>query len=185
LRDEDFFIDDDTRKSVVREALAMRDSGVQGKDNSNQGGFQSQYDIHRKTDTHLGALCSLLGQKARMLLNAGVGDLELASSWVNINESGCWNMPHNHYPMDYVAVYIVQADATPDIIKSKNDGHLILLDCVPALNTHGRMSPICSLSPREGRLMIFPGYVMHMVAPHFSETPRISIAINLTQPAKK
>jgi len=36
-----------------------------------------------------------------------------------------------------------------------------------------------NLKPANGKLLLFPAYLIHMVAPHFDQEPRISMAFNL------
>jgi len=34
------------------------------------------------------------------------------------------------------------------------------------------------MSFKDGTLYLFPGYLLHMVAPHYEQDPRISMAFN-------
>lgn len=40
-------------------------------------------------------------------------------------------------------------------------------------------APAISAKSTNGKLFFFPGYLLHMVAPHFENKPRISVAFNL------
>jgi uncharacterized protein (TIGR02466 family) len=104
------------------------------------------------------------------------------SAWANINRSGDYNVPHNHQ-CTWAIVYYVRVPPAqgPD----RRAGALELLDPRPA----AAMSPAPGQSqryfvqPRPGRMVLFPGWVSHMVHPFAGPGERISIACNVSFPS--
>ena len=65
------------------------------------------------------------------------------------------------------------------LVKSEKDGDIIFFNPLPLSKQYQR-APTILATPTSGKMYLFPGYLMHMVAPHFDEKPRISVAFNLT-----
>ena len=107
------------------------------------------------------------------------GAPELRACWANVSESGGWNAPHQHLPADWSGVFYVQAEN--DSEKSENgirEGDLLFLDPL-ALGRRFDRPTSFGFPPKNGRMLVFPGYATHMVAPHFQKEPRISVSFNL------
>ena len=105
-------------------------------------------------------------------LNIAVKELY---GWVNINNPGSYNNPHNHPKTDLSVVYYPKVPA--------GSGNLILARTDAAVygnlyNNHpiGREFEI---RPTEGHAYIFPAHLWHWVTPNQSEEDRISITFNV------
>jgi uncharacterized protein (TIGR02466 family) len=107
----------------------------------------------------------------------------ITSIWPNVNHEGQYHRPHRHNAVDHVlaGTYYVQV---PPLVK-EGEGALSLLDPrngIGGSNTYRWFfnDGEVRLKPEPGYLVLFPPHVLHYVAPHDSEVPRISISFNVT-----
>lgn len=107
--------------------------------------------------------------------------------WLNVNYKGSFNPPHIHPGSTYSGVYYVQMPP--------NAGKIHFLDPRPAhrclapeidskygenwFRTHNKYdSSVFSYEPVEGKVVVFPSWLMHYVDPNPTEGVRISLAFN-------
>src|SRR6056300_1472885 len=133
-----------------------------------------------------------------------LAELDVYSLWVNISEPGDMNTPHTH-GMDCMTGVYYPADCLIDgnLITSYNDdklplgnnvangslddpgGSLALLDpsygkrigLVPYPESEN--CPWYHLYPKAGLLVLFPGYLIHMVTPFKEKKTRMSISFSV------
>ncbi len=107
------------------------------------------------------------------------GAPKIGALWANISDKGAWNSPHQRIPADWSGVFYI--DAENSVKPGPNgiaDGDLLFFNPLPMGPRFDRPTTI-SYRPINGKLLIFPAYATHMVAPHFNEKPRISVSFNL------
>jgi uncharacterized protein (TIGR02466 family) len=100
-------------------------------------------------------------------------------AWANANGPGDFTQYHAHPGSTWSGTYYVDPGAPGDV---REGTPLHLFDpCPSRANTF--LQPIVpnrqSVRPEAGMMVLFPGYVPHMVLPHQGERLRISIAFNL------
>jgi uncharacterized protein (TIGR02466 family) len=84
---------------------------------------------------------------------------------------------HDHGGVIVACVYYVKAP--------ENSGDLLLIDPRGSVNWDWESkdgfdgAKYKRVKPKEGKLVIFPGYVLHAVDPNNSKEERVSIAINI------
>lgn len=172
---------------------AWRDADPEGTFRTNVpqvGGWHSATDMHTRPEY------SRLAQEVFELIQ-GVYD-HLAydrefepvcdSMWANINPRYAYNREHNHPHALWSGVYFVQ---TPD-----NSGLLYFTDPRPqaqiltpyydAGRRKAETQQEVYYQPQEGRLIVFPAWLMHGVQPNLSDKPgregeRISVSFNFHQ----
>ena len=96
--------------------------------------------------------------------------------------AGQFNANHNHPGCHWSGVYYVQAgkyDGDP----LPKAGHLQFYDPRGSINmiTHpgrGLFATTLRIEPKDGLLVLFPGWLFHSVNPFLSDVERISIAFN-------
>lgn len=102
----------------------------------------------------------------------------LDRGWISRQSYGEVTAPHKHFNVVMAAVYYPQIpEGSCDLFLYDPRGgdrhwgnvHEDHKDC----RIHHRVK----VSP--GKLVIFPGYLLHGTAPHFGRTPRIALATNL------
>lgn len=94
--------------------------------------------------------------------------------WININKTNSYNKPHTHPGSVLVGCFYVkvpQDSGDLSFVRSDASSCALTFANKPSENTF-------LLQPQEGRLYIFPPWLMHMVTINKSESDRISIAMN-------
>ena len=99
------------------------------------------------------------------------------NGWVQTHKRGGMLHIHDHGGVIVACVYYVKAP--------KNCGDLLLVDPRGSVNWDWESNDgfdgakYKRITPKEGKLVIFPGYLLHAVDPNNSEEERVSIAINI------
>jgi uncharacterized protein (TIGR02466 family) len=169
------------QESTARSILALRDAG-RDLVRSNRGGWHSHDRLHLTKDPDLAWLMHALTAVATACITdfeQGRPPIQVAmvSAWANVNEREDWNLPHVHLPLHWSGVFYVQVD-------DEAEGEVIFLNPLP-LGERWKRDTGIHYRPRTGMMLLFPAFLTHMVAPHRSDRPRISVAFNLrVQPAK-
>jgi hypothetical protein len=184
----------------LRRVVEQRERTHPTTQHSNLGGYQSTWDM----DKWGGVPAIKLLAIGRNIANRVTTDAQgtpgqgphpgffavtwQANMWANINRTGHGNEYHCHRGAYWSGVYYVDdggIDADPAL-----GGELEFMDPrgpVPTmLAPHLRvamprnLSSTERLSPKAGRLVMFPSWMMHQVRPYRGTAERISIAFNLT-----
>ena len=192
--------DAETLNTELRAVIEERESSHPTTQKSNIGGWQSSWDMDRWG----GAAALRLLATARNIANRMTTDAQgrpgrgphpdhfavtwMANMWANINRTGHANEFHSHPGAYWSGTYYVDdggIGADPSL-----GGELEFLDprgTVPLMNApHLRMSGSLSagaterVTPRVGRMVMFPAWLLHQVRPYRGSATRISIAFNLT-----
>ena len=169
--------------ALVRTCLALRETAP-GIRRSNQGGWHSESDLFRTTDPELRWLIEQVGLIGTQLVRHHEGDgafrgrVVMTDFWININDAGSWNAPHSHLPCEWSgAVYLSVDAALAQRPAGSTDGDILFFDPMPTGPEYGR-NPTVNYTPRDGTMFLFPGWLLHMVAPHMATVPRITCAFN-------
>lgn len=108
-------------------------------------------------------------------------------SWPNINRFGDYHSPHNH-PWSYLSgtyyVQVPEADIDQDSHKDLDPACISFSDPRSGMNLirfpqGSRSSPVFTVRPVPGALLIWPSTVYHFVHPNLSERKRYSISFNI------
>ena len=155
----------------LRRVIEEREKSHPGKQASNEGGWQSTWDMERWG-----------GVPALKLL-------AIARMWANINRSGHGNLAHTHPGAFWSGVYYVDDGgiaADPSL-----GGALEFMDprgAAPVMYAphlgfamKGGLSGGANevLQPKAGRMVLFPSWLLHQVRHYRGTAERISIAFNL------
>ena len=103
-----------------------------------------------------------------------------SNMWININKTGDYNGMHDHNPYQGTALSGVFYVKTP-----KNCGRIKLYDPrqfvtnAPDMAYYNNSNTFHYFDPEPNMLLIFPGWLKHLVEPNQSSEPRISIAFNI------
>lgn len=162
--------------------LREKDNGVE---RSNHGGWHSKDDLHRDKNKHIQWMAkSLYKFSCTAIQHASqqqaIKAINLHDMWVNINEAGNWNAPHEHIPCIWSGCFYVKVPDNPKSNgKVAKEGDFMMINPVPLGYQYNRQQTI-SYTPKNGRMILFPSHLLHMVCPHFESEPRISVAFNFT-----
>lgn len=175
--------------AIVEHILSLREAD-KGMRRSNQNGWHSSNDLFRTTHPDLAWLVEQIYAVAAPSIrqvegDRFKGDVPMTECWANINEAGSWNTPHVHLPNEWSGCFYVSVeDAIAGRDEGTLDGDILFMNPMPAGPEYNR-PPFANYTPKSGQLFLFPGYTLHMVAPHRSPKPRISIAFNFKLVKKK
>ncbi len=183
----------------LRRVIQEREKSHPTTQKSNLGGWQSSWDMDRwggAPAIKLLAVGRNLANRMTTKADGGTGEgpypghfavTWMANMWANINRTGHANEFHSHPGAFWSAVYYVDDGgiaADPSL-----GGELEFLDprgTVPLMNApHLRMSGSLSagstekITPKAGRMVMFPAWLLHQVRPYRGNAERISIAFNL------
>lgn len=164
-------------EGLSKECYELKNQSL-GVEKSNQNGWQSVAS-QQNDFFHFPALGEL--KKKSMEFAQFVFDHEQLGyiskdidAWININKTNSYNKPHTHPGSVLVGCFYVkvpQNSGDLSFVRSDASSCALTFANKPSENTF-------LLQPQEGRLYIFPPWLMHMVTLNQAESDRISIAMN-------
>lgn len=105
------------------------------------------------------------------------GEIRVHNFWANVNESGAWNVPHDHAGAEWSGVVYVAGGTSADD-EGEGDGATLFINPMPLAAQFGQPRTI-SYRVEPGLMLMFPGYLVHMVTPCTSSGPRITFSFNI------
>lgn len=146
---------------------------------SNIGGWQSEKLIPSPDNQR--ALSPLIAELQKLLDTIGTDynfkkPLRIIDIWININEKGNFNINHNHPGAALSGVYYIKTDGSGplEFVRSATEGYFWQTFTNNSDNKETWTG--YRFEPKEGRVILFPAWVEHSVAP--CDSQRISIAFN-------
>ncbi len=186
--------DSETINAGLRAAIEARMASHPSTDHSNLGGWQSSWDLAEwggasalQVLTQAKAVgnrltCDRQGQAVKV-------DWQL-NAWANVNSTGHGNEFHTHPGCFWSGTYYVDDGGIGE--DPSLGGEFEIQDprgVAPAMyaprlafNVPGGLAVGSSetISPKAGRLLLFPAWLSHAVRPYLGQRQRISIAFNLS-----
>lgn len=151
---------DDSREfhSALSRAILSREAAGQGIQVSNVGGWHSEPNLHTWEDPAVVDLFERIQADASAV---GAGGLRL-QAWANVMRTGAYQIAHRHGEAVWSGIYCVDAAGS----------------CGGEIK-FARSQEACTIVPRTGLMLMFPGDLLHSVAPYAGAGTRISVAFNL------
>ena len=142
--------------------------------------WQSDQNLHEREEfAELFASVLATAKKILKFLHIAYDAVEITGSWANVNALGATHAMHNH-PNNYLSgVYYVQTQPGADSINF-HDPRLqtgIIRPPFTELSRHNTDQVVVEVS--NGKLLMFPAWLTHSVAPNKSGEMRISISFNV------
>ena len=103
-----------------------------------------------------------------------------AHAWAMVMRNGNYTIPHDHSEVHWATVYYADA-GDADAVAHPASGLLALIDPrrgarpMPGLDLTGGTFTVLA---RTGRLVMFPGWMLHYVHTYQGQRPRVSISCN-------
>lgn len=111
------------------------------------------------------------------------GVIDRLYGWANINRSGDYNTMHSHPTSHWSGIYYAAADGVVDpeaplsgVIEFQDPRGAVHAQPFPGFDFTGKLR----LVPKPGLILVFPGWLSHMVHPCRGPGERISFAFNST-----
>jgi len=176
------------RDEIAAAVLELRRNDPAGIQRSNLGGWQSGNLagavlaepladlVNRLSIATVAMLTKLQGRDHSMALH-------FRKLWFNVNEAGAWNTPHDHNTTWSGILFLAgqYADMTK-LVDRPEEGDVVIYNPVSGVRLRGFPNAYVH-RPHIGQLLMFPGYLLHMVVPHTWSTPRITLAFDADQRA--
>jgi uncharacterized protein (TIGR02466 family) len=163
------------------QGLRERDSG---RDMSNFGGWQShdilEHDYHITDD-----FIKIVEEYSAKCINdygfLNTTSLKMTNLWISANSNGGFNQIHNHAGAFISGTFYIKVPKNAgEIVFYKNHYEEYATTGVAPIVQHTAISAsTCRYEPREGRLILFPGYLQHAVMPTQGDDERISLSFNM------
>jgi hypothetical protein len=179
---------DDVNRRVT-ERLVAESTTMPSVHRSNVGGWHSQ-NLAGRPEPCFRELIQCIVARVREMVDAlaqqtgrGLpGAMRIgAHAWAMVMRNGDYTIPHDHSEVHWATVYYADAgDADKKLHPAS--GLLALVDPrhggrpMPGLDLLGGTYTVL---PRTGRLVVFPGWLMHYVHSYFGNRPRVSISCNV------
>lgn len=184
----------DAVNAELKRVILAREAASQSVQRSNQGGWQSSWDLHQwggapmqKVLGHLKAIA------AQMTVDRAGNRHELAwrvNAWANVNRHGHGNQFHTHPGAFWSATYYVEdggVGADPSLggeFEIQDPRGVAPVMYAPYLTFPGpdgaALGEAQRLTPRTGMCVVFPSWLSHGVRPYRGTRERISIAVNFS-----
>jgi uncharacterized protein (TIGR02466 family) len=160
---------------------------------TNRGGWQSETDLQDWQEPPVRQLLERMLTLAREYVARQTGrrdpDFEQGwkiRAWANVNERGHFNRVHDHLGkyslfsgVYYVNVGDIEAGRAGGGRTRFEDWSLVAIDTNREADVLRRD---VLMTPRNGRMLLFPASLMHSVERYDGDTQRITIAFNLYHP---
>ena len=186
--------DAEALNAELKRAILAREAANESVQRSNQGGWQSTWDLHQWGGAPLQNVLQFFRAIAEEITVDRTGQRhELAwrvNCWANVNRHGHGNQFHTHPGALWSATYYVDdggVGADPALggefeIQDPRGAAPVMY--APYLTFPGpdgaALGEAQRLTPRSGMCVVFPSWLSHGVRPYRGTRERISIAINFS-----
>jgi uncharacterized protein (TIGR02466 family) len=164
---------------------------------SNQGGWQSSKTFHSINHQAVREIISVINASVYILMEEMIGTEALdkldqawnVSAWANVNRNTHFNGVHFHVGGFWSGVYYVATDidsresaiGSGNIVFRNPTLAAALAQTIAApKQLQESFRAEWSVRPFPGLLLIFPSWFEHWVTPHTSNSPRLSIAFDIS-----
>lgn len=168
--------------------------GIQRSNFRKLGGWHSHNDLHKDADyANLVESIATAGK----LISDDLGyhknyELRIGTMWSIVNPPGSANRAHIHPGCAWSGVYYIQVpDACGNIefIDPRTENLMFQPRYVPNVKRPKHCWSKVNVTPKAGKMLIFPSWLYHSVAPNLSEAEgrageRVIVSFNLSQHKK-
>ncbi len=157
---------------------------------SNVGGWHSQPDLAVRPEACFRTLTQYIVARVRETANGlaqetgqGMPAMRIGvHAWAMVMRSGDYTIPHDHAEAHWSTVYYPDA-GDADEGMHPDSGLLAFVDPrhggrpIPGLDLIGKTF---TARPSTGRLLVFPGWLLHYVNTYRGQRPRVAVSCNVT-----
>ena len=167
---------EEQREDLKKQILHAKENDIGTQGGSNHGCWRSDakyemdwlYDEMRSLSNEVNNIYFESDPTYKMLLKKC--DNREFGVWTNVNEVGSKNVLHTHSEDAWAGIYYVQSEGT---------GNLMFHNPANTLQQCNKFSPFIRKSgiiPKDGMLILWPGWVPHEVEENKSNQQRINLA---------
>ena len=171
---------DEIQNQLIDYAYDLKNIDPEGVIISNQGGWQSHsFKVKNEDDVLQKFIINCLAGFPVIDKSVNINVV----AWVNINKPGSYNMKHNHHGVDLAGVLLIKCPKncgeivfdTPTAFQSHNEINSYTDD----LKNQNNLFHCYNFNPIEGRILVFPAHLNHLVNQNKSNEDRISVSFNI------
>lgn len=174
-------LDAETRDNMNRRIIEYLDRTISPRPPTGPGGtLQTETDLHTVDEmAELTGYINSAAKGALEFLNIDYQSFEITGCWANINPRGGLNTPHTH-PNNYLGgVYYAQiSEGADEIFFSDPRPQAGMISPTVTEETVYTCTEV-ALEAKEGRMVLFPAWLLHGVPANRGDRDRISIAFNI------
>jgi uncharacterized protein (TIGR02466 family) len=184
----------DVLNAELKRIILAREAASQSVQRSNQGGWQSSWDLHQWGGEPMRRVLAFGRAIAEEITVDRTGQhhdlVWRVNSWANVNRTGHGNQFHTHPGAFWSATYYVDdggIGADPSLggeFEVQDPRGVAPVMYAPGLTFPGpegaALGEAQRLTPRAGMFVVFPSWLSHGVRPYRGTRERISIAINFS-----
>lgn len=165
---------------ITNYALDLYAKDPEGRQASNVNGWQSK-DLYYD-DSQIKDFLDILNIKLEECIfeyNYDIKGIKIGNYWLNINKKGSYNTSHTHPGSVLSGVYYSKAPPNSGNIVFENDSkNNFILQTYKTAGDSVLSHSQCHYPPKDGKLIIFPSHLSHLVTQSNSDEDRISLSFN-------
>ena len=147
---------------------------------SNHGGWQSTaFPVTTKEDVLQSLLINCLSKFPSVSESVNI----TISAWVNINKTGDYNVRHVHPDCDLSGVLWIKCPPNSGAIRFVSpyefQDYNLIKSYTEDFKNENNFNQKFHVTPTEGKIIIFPSHLHHLVEENKSNDDRISVSFNL------
>jgi len=148
-----------------------KDNRIQVSDNFKTNLFH-QYELENFKlflDVNVRNFLSLLGEDVK--------DYLITDCWLTKSTINSYGHIHNHMPADISGVFYIKTNEEDGNIFFENP---LQISYSSSLGNKNLFHPSYSVSPKKGKILLFPGWVNHGINTNKTNSERISVSFNIS-----
>ena len=172
---------DEFKDDLIDQIYELKEEDPKGFNISNRRGWQSKgFCLSDMNDLLHATILRGLGSFPSIKNTTEIR----ASAWININSPGAYNVKHSHPESQLSGVMWIKSPKDSGVIEFENpNSHEAFTEInayVEEFKEKNSVYPVYWFSPIEGRMLVFPSHLRHLVEENKSNEDRISISFNVT-----
>ena len=172
---------EEIKDDLVKYAYDLKDSDITGVSISNYGGWQSSsFQVKNEDDILHNFLINCLSGFPVIHESTNIK----VEAWININKPGDYNVRHNHPNCNLAGVLWIRCpqNCGQILFESPNDfeSYNEIESYKSEFRDKNKFHHSYCFNPVEGRLVVFPSHLIHLVKENKSDSDRISVSFNLS-----
>jgi len=171
---------DKVKNKLIDYVYDLQKQNPTGKNISNRGGWQSPtFDLNNKNDLLQSFLINCIDGFPTIKKSVSIS----GHAWININKPGDYNIKHHHPMCDLSGVVWLKTPQDCGVITFENPVEFQTYNLIESHTEEFQQSNNFFHSwffkPIEGKMLIFPSYLLHDVSENKSNEDRISVSFNI------
>ena len=171
---------DEIKDDLIKYSYILRHNDTKGHVISNRGGWQStSFVIENEDDILQSFIVKCLGKFPT--IHQAI-DLNV-DAWININPPGAYNVKHNHPSSDLAGVLWIKCPENCGDILFEAPNDFQTYKEIESYNDkfkyENKFNHSYYFPPIEGRILVFPAHLVHLVKENKSLSDRISVSFNI------